>query len=115
MLSIRLSKNIVLQVHPTRSTLEASIGCKQVPAADLGITLAEIMAALADELSQCQDRIAAEAYLDTARQPRFIKLRKSIRKTRKVLTAIEESMSRPRSRQASLGDVCVKGKHGQKT
>jgi len=115
MLSIRLSKNIVLQVHPTRSTLEASIGCNQVPAADLGITLAEFMAAMADELSQYLDRIAAEAYLDTSLRSRSTKLRKSIRKTRKVLTAIEESMSRPRSRHASLGDVCVKGKHGQKT
>jgi hypothetical protein len=115
MLSIRLSKNIVLQIHPTRSMLKASIGCNQVPAAGLGITLAEIMAAMADELSQYQDRIAAEAYLDTSVRSRSTGLRKSVRKICKVLTAIEELMSRPRSRQASLGDVCVKGKHGQKT
>jgi uncharacterized phage protein gp47/JayE len=42
-------------------------------AADLGVTLAELIAFRADELSYWQDAVATEAYLDTARQRRSLR------------------------------------------
>ncbi|GKT07114.1 hypothetical protein [Desulforhabdus sp. TSK] len=42
--------------------------------ADAGVMLAEIMAALGDELSYIQDRYAREAYLETAGQRRSLRL-----------------------------------------
>jgi hypothetical protein len=42
-------------------------------AADAGVMLAEIMAALGDELSYIQDRYAREAYLETATQRRSLR------------------------------------------
>jgi hypothetical protein len=41
--------------------------------ADAGIMLAEVMAALGDELSYYQDRVAREAYLETATQRRTLR------------------------------------------
>jgi hypothetical protein len=91
MLSIRVSEELVLQVHPERSTLEASVGCDRVPVADIGIMLVELLAFAADQLSRYQDQVAAEAHLDTPRSRRT--LRRSVRRAREGLAALEESLS----------------------
>jgi len=89
-LSIRVNKDLVLQIHPERSTLEASVGFERVPVADLGVTLVELLAYVGDQLAYYQDAVAAEAYLGTVCPGR---LRSSIRKARKGLAALEAFLS----------------------
>ena len=50
----------------------------EVVEADAGVMLAEVMAALGDELSYFQDRVAREAYLQTATQRRSLRWHTSL-------------------------------------
>ena len=73
------------QRYPWSQTIEA----------DAGVMLAEVMAALGDDLSYIQDRYAREAYLETATQRRSLRYHTQVSRLPATRRAVSRHISRP--------------------